>query len=401
MSLPLRAPDSEADAPPGRALRVAAVIQSYLPVLGGAQTQVQQLGPLLARRGVQTVVLTRRVPGSPAVEHGRGLLVRRLWVPRQPAAASLAYMSEGVAGVLRSRPDVIHVHDLLSPASIGLLSATARRVPIVALVASTGPGGDIDRLLHKPLGARRLRRIVRDVAAFHTLADEVERELLHHGVPRERLCRIPNGVDTERFRPPTGDERAAARRRLGIDPHALVSMYCGRFAPVKRLDVLLEAFRGAPGHLVLIGNGSEEDRVVARAREVGLSGRVHVHPAVDDPAPLLRAADLYVSASSTEGMSNSVLEAMASGLPVVASPASGMSEIVSEATGALAADTSAAELTRAIALVAADPQRRAERGVAARATIVAHYSLQETADLLVALYRRLAARSPSAGRRAA
>lgn len=377
------------------------MIQSYLPVLGGAQTQVQQLGPLFTRRGVQTTVLTRRVPGTPAVEREGGLLVRRLWVPRQSAAASLAYMAEGVAGVLRSRPDVIHVHDLLSPASIGLLSASALRVPIVALVASTGPGGDIDRLEHKPFGARRLRRIVRDVAAFHTLADEVEEELVQHGVPRERLCRVPNGVDTERFRPPTGDERAAGLARLGIDPDAVVSIYCGRFAPVKRLDVLLEAFRGAPGHLVLIGNGSEEERVLARASQDGLSGRVHVHPAVDDPAPFLRAADLYVSASSTEGMSNSVLEAMASGLPVVASPASGMSEIVSDATGALAADTSTAELARAITLVAADPQLRAARGAAARATIVADYSLEATADLLVALYRRLAATSPGADRRAA
>lgn len=367
------------------------MIQSYLPVLGGAQTQVQQLGPLFARRGVQTVVLTRRVPGTPAVEREEGLLVRRLWVPERSAAASLAYLAEGVAGVLRWRPHVIHVHDLLSPASIGLLSAGLLRVPVVALVASTGPGGDIDRLLHKPLGARRLRRIVRDVAAFHTLADEVEDELTGHGVPRERLWRIPNGVDTERFRPGTGDERRATRERLAIPPDAVVSIYCGRFAPVKRLDVLLDAFLDVPGHLVLVGNGSEQDRVLARARDAGLAGRVHVLPAVGDPAPLLRAADLYVSASSTEGMSNSVLEAMASGLPIAASPASGMGEIVTAATGVLAADTGASRLGAAIATIAGDRRLREQRGAAARELIVSRYSLQSTADLLVALYRRLAA----------
>jgi glycosyltransferase involved in cell wall biosynthesis len=293
--------------------------------------------------------------------------------------------------VLRWRPHVIHVHDLLSPASIGLLSAGLLRVPVVALVASTGPGGDIDRLLHKPLGARRLRRIVRDVAAFHTLADEVEDELTGHGVPRERLWRIPNGVDTERFRPGTGDERRATRERLAIPPDAVVSIYCGRFAPVKRLDVLLDAFLDVPGHLVLVGNGSEQDRVLARARDAGLAGRVHVLPAVGDPAPLLRAADLYVSASSTEGMSNSVLEAMASGLPIAASPASGMGEIVTAATGVLAADTGASRLGAAIATIAGDRRLREQRGAAARELIVSRYSLQSTADLLVALYRRLAA----------
>jgi len=393
LSSPLRASDGFP------ALRVAAVIQSYLPVLGGAQTQVQQLGPLFARRGVQTVVLTRRVPGTPSVERSAGLLVRRLWVPRQPSAASLDYMAEGVAGVLRARPHVVHVHDLLSPASIGLLAGSPLRIPVVALVASTGPGGDIDRLLHKPLGAARLRRIVASVAAFHTLAEEVEQELVQHGVARERLHRIPNGVDTERFRPARGDERDAVRARLEIPSDAVVSIYCGRFAPVKRLDVLLEAFRGTPGHLVLIGNGSEEERLRERARQGELAGRVHIRPAVEDPAPWLRAADLYVSASSTEGMSNSVLEAMASGLPVVASPASGMSEIVSDATGALAADPSAAELGRAIGAIAGDASLRARLGATARETIVTRYSLESTADMLVALYRRLA--SPTASSRVA
>ncbi len=397
MSSPLRASHTEVDGGADPALRMAAVIQSYLPVLGGAQTQVQQLGPLFARRGVQTVVLTRRVPGTLGVERGGGLLVRRLWVPRQPAAASLAYLAEGVAGVLHARPDVVHVHDLLSPASIGLLATSLLRVPIVALVASTGPGGDIDRLLHKPLGAARLRRIVASVAAFHTLADEVEDELVHHGVARERLHRIPNGVDTERFRPARGAERTTARARLQIPPDAVVSMYCGRFAPVKRLDVLLDAFRGAPGHLVLIGNGSEQERLLEHARQGDLPGRVHVHPAVEDPAPWLRAADLYVSASSTEGMSNSVLEAMASGLPVVASPASGMSEIVIDATGVLAADSSATELGRAIGAIAGDAPRRARLGAAARETILARYSLESTADRLVALYRGLAASAAAPG----
>ena len=386
-------PDSDpvGDAAPPRPLRLAAVIQSYLPVLGGAQTQVQQLGPLFARRGVDTVVVTRRVPGTPAVARDDGLLVHRLWVPERSGAASLAYMSQGVAQVLRARPDVVHVHDLLSPATIGLLSAGILRVPVVALVASTGPGGDIDRLLHKPAGARRLRRIIRHVAAFHTLADEVEAELIAHGAPAERLQRIPNGVDTERFRPPSGDERETARRRLGLSPDAVVSIYCGRFAPVKRLDVLLEAFRDAPGELVLVGNGSEEEHLRAIAQTEGLAGRVHVHPAVDDPAPILRAADLYVSASSTEGMSNSVLEAMASGLPVVASPASGMGEIVTAATGALAADMSAGELARAIAALAGDAARRGRCAAAARALVVTRYSLAGTAEQLVGLYRRLAA----------
>ena len=385
---------------PERRLRVAAVVQSYLPVLGGLQTQIHQLGPLLSARGIDVPVLTRRVPAdTPPIEReDGGLTVRRLRVgsARGPAAgarASLAYTAQGLAQLARLRPDVVHSHDLLSPATIGLLGSAALRVPLVALVASTGPGGDIDRLLHKPLGAARLRLLVRRVAVFHTQAAETEAELRAHGVPAERLLRVINGVDTERFRPRESAQRAATRARLGVPSDAVVAIYCGRFAPVKRLDLLLEAFADAPAgcHLLLVGGGEEEGRLRELASRDGLAGRVHVHGAVPDTAELLGAADLYVSSSETEGMSHSVLESMASALPVVASPASGMAALVNERTGALARDFTLQALRDALHDVAgAAPDARSRLGAAAREQVERGHSLAATADTLADLYRRLA-----------
>lgn len=368
---------------------MAAVVQSYLPVLGGLQTQIHQLGPLLSQHGIDMTVLTRRVPPqAPATEHEPGgLVVRRLRVAGGGAQASLMYTAQGLAALARLRPHVIHAHDLLSPATIGLAGAALLRVPLIALVASTGPGGDVDRLLHKPLGRARLRRLARRADAFHIQARETGDELQAHGVRPERLVRIVNGVDTDRFRPRSEQERADVRARLGLPPDAVVAIYCGRFAPVKRLDLLVRALDGLPAHLVLVGEGPEEERLRALAGE-----HVTFLAPVPDTAELLgAAADLYVSSSETEGMSHSVLESMASGLPIVASPASGMGELVGPATGALATDGTQEALHAALSTVveaSADARRRL--GAAAREHVLGGHSLAATADSLAALYRRLA-----------
>jgi glycosyltransferase involved in cell wall biosynthesis len=114
---------------------------------------------------------------------------------------------------------------------------------------------------------------------------------------------------------------------------------------------------------------------------------VEIRDAVDDTAPIYRAADLYISASTTEGMSGSVLEAMATGLPVAASPASGMAELVRPDTGVMAEDPSADALGQAARALLADPARRARAGATARDHATSRYSLESTADRMVELYR--------------
>jgi glycosyltransferase involved in cell wall biosynthesis len=303
---------------------------------------------------------------------------------------SAAYTVGAALDLLRLRPDLIHVHDLLSPSTAALLATRLRPVPVVAKVLSTGPGGDVDRLLHKPGGARRLHRIGDRFAAFACLSHEVEDELAAHGVPRGRCRRIANGVDTTVFRPARdAAERRAAREALGIpvDDEPLWLSY-GRFADVKRLDVLIDALAAAPGRLLLVGEGPLEARL--REQAAGLGDRIVIRPVVDDTAPLCRAADAYLSASSTEGMSGAVLEAMAAGLPVVAAPASGMDALLGDGAGVLLDGGDAPAFTTALRELAADRGRGAALGARARARAERDFSLARTADLLTALYRELA-----------
>lgn len=377
--------------PTERTLRVAMVIQAYPPVLGGAQRQVQRLGPLLAERGVDATVITRGPAGVPARERQPGLDVRRVSVGWDGARASLEYTLRAAAAIRRLAPDVVHVHDLMSPATAAL--AGAGRAPVIAKVASTGPGGDVDRLLAKPFGRRRLALYARRFAAFACLTAEVEAELRAHGVPADRLRRLVNGVEVARFRPAHAGEREAVRGELGIDPAVPLVFYAGRFAAVKRLDVLLEAVALASpdAHLLLAGEGPEMARLRDLARALGLAGRLHVLPSAEHPERLYRAADVYASASLSEGMSNALLEAMASGLPAAASPASGMAELLDGGCGLRARDGSAAALADALGRLLADGELRARAGEAARRRIADGYSLDAVADRLVATYRELLA----------
>lgn len=373
------------------------VIQSFLPVLGGAQRQVDLLAPLLQERGVDVTVVTRRPPGTPARELRHGMEVRRMPGKDKGPVASVGYSAFGTATLAALRPDVIHVHDLLSPATIGLLGGALTHAPVVAKVLSTGPGGDVDRLLTKPFGTTRLRMIGRRFAAFICLSGEVRAELAAHDLAPKKLRAIPNGVDVDHFRPPTADERRRIRVEHGISTEGTVGLFSGRFDAVKRVEILIEAIaRTADARLVLVGEGPCLTDLRTLATRLGVADRVVFLTRVDDPAPLYRLADVYLSASATEGMSNSMLEAMASGLPVFSTEASGTTELITQATGVVVPDSgAAAALAVEIERLDADQERAARLGTAGRELAEQRFSLPSVADRLVALYEEI---SPNSAR---
>ena len=364
----------------------------FLDQLGGAQRQILSLAPVFASRDVDVRVVTRRVVGGTALrERVPGATVYRTPEPPGHGAGAAAAIALGAPLVAALRPDVVHVHRLGASVALALLGARPAGVPVVVKILSAGPGGDVDAV-RRSMGPRVLSAMLARIPAFVCLADEVERELAQNGVAAHRLRRIPNGVDLERFRPPTHGEREAMRGDLGLPAEPPIVLYCGRFSPVKKLGVLLDAVAGTRAHLVLVGEGSEEPELRRRAAEPDLAGRVHVRARVDDTAPLYRAASAYASTSETEGMSGSVLEAMASGLPVVAAPASGMGELLDGGAGVLADDRSPAAVGAALDRVLGDGELASRVGAAARQRVAERYSLETTVTRLIALYDELRAR---------
>ncbi len=243
-------------------------------------------------------------------------------------------------------------------------------------------------------------RAVDGVAAISAaVADALARA----GVARERITVIPSGVDCAHFRPPTADERAQSRAALGLGDADLAVGAVGALEPRKGHRYLVEAMallgRNAPascGGVVAIigGDGSLRDPLAAEIRRLRVGDAVRPVRAVrlvgriDDPRAVLWALDIFAMPSLSEGLGVALLEAMACGLPAVASRVGGIVDAVDEGrTGRLVAPGDAHALAGALGDLSADAPARIAMGAAARARAVEHFSMASMARRTVELYR--------------
>jgi glycosyltransferase involved in cell wall biosynthesis len=199
---------------------------------------------------------------------------------------------------------------------------------------------------------------------------------------------IPNGVDVEGW--PFADDvgRAEARTKLGLHSGPLV-VCLGRITEQKGQDLLLAAWPGVesevPGaRLILVGDGpSRSEWEPLAAPSVTFAGQS------SDPRSWLAAADLVVLPSRWEGMSLTMLEAMASGRPVVSTDVDGAVEALGEEAGAIVPVGDTARLTSEIVRRLKDPARRVTEGLAARRRIEAHFDLRLTFERTASLYEKV------------
>jgi glycosyltransferase involved in cell wall biosynthesis len=214
-------------------------------------------------------------------------------------------------------------------------------------------------------------------------------------VPAEKVTVIANGVDTDLFRPassvgtPTVG-RLRARFEIGQAP---VVGHVARLAPVKNQPLLVDAFavvreRVPDARLIIVGEGDERPAIEARVAARGLGDVVHLAGEARDVPALLREFDVFALPSKAEGTSMSVLEAMASGVPVVASAVGGTPDVVAHGRcGVLVAPNDTAALAAALAELLDAPERRRELAFAARARVEELYSEPQVARRYEALYR--------------
>jgi glycosyltransferase involved in cell wall biosynthesis len=208
--------------------------------------------------------------------------------------------------------------------------------------------------------------------------------------PAGRTRVIVNGIDAALVRA-VAERAPMSRAALGLRPDALVLATVARFDPVKRLEVLVRAVpllvaRVPEAQLLIVGDGPERDTLRALARTLAPGDGVVFAGAIPDAARVLPVVDLYVTASRREGLPLAVLEAMACGLPVLATAAPGHVDAVEpEVTGRLVPLDDAPGLAAAAALLLRDPALRARMGRAGRERVERHFSharvLAEVADL--------------------
>jgi sugar transferase (PEP-CTERM/EpsH1 system associated) len=293
---------------------------------------------------------------------------------------------------VRERPDIVHTHawgTLLE----GLTAARLARVPVVI----HGEHGTLQLRPHQRwLQRRGWAAADRVLAVSSRLAERIARET---AFPLDRIHVIRNGVDINRFK---RVDRAEARAALGLTAEEPTLVTVGRLVPVKDHATLFEAMallkrEGVSPTLAIAGDGPLLEALQARAASLGLAERVRFLGHRPDVEVVLGAGDVFVLSSESEGLSNTILEAMASGLPVVATRVGGADEMVRQGqTGYLVPSRSPRGLADALASILRSPGVRQSMGAAGRRRVESEFSLDVMVSRYESMYAEVAA--PKASR---
>jgi glycosyltransferase involved in cell wall biosynthesis len=383
----------QGDAP----LAVLMISPQFRPLLGGYERAAERLSAALAEVGLRVVVITeRRERAWPVVERIEGYEVRRLscWY-RRHLHASTSLLSFASFLLRHGRDfDVWHIHQYGYHAALAVALGTVLCRPVVLkLTSSAGMG--IEKALGSGIVGGILGFFHRRASAYLAVSEETREEAIRFSIPARCVHLIPNGVDGRQFYPATSDERAAARRALGLNCERLM-LYVGRLSAEKNPIGLLDAWAAidakvrAGALLALVGNGPDWDKLHAKVQMLDLTGSVHLAGQRNDVATWYRAADVYVISSHNEGLSNSMIEAMACGLPVVATAVSGIKKYVGRTNAGLVVGIGDMKgLAGAMEVMMTDSNKREFYGRASRKVFDDCLSLAEVANQMNGIYRSI------------
>lgn len=315
---------------------VVMVLESPYPTSGGggAETQVRTLTKHLGDRNVRSMVwtpLTLYCVNRSTHDSVDGVPVWRISYPRIPALGAMLMLLRLAHALVtrRGEYDAIHAHIAGNMAAVCCLVGRLLGKPVV--VKLTGltemSGGIIDP--SAGFTTRVRRSAIRHATHVHAISRRIVDGLIACGFDRERIRHMPNALDVDRFQP-----REGARPTLqALTGRSRVGVYVGRLQPEKNLEFMLRGWARCLRHrtdtaLLLLGRGVQEEALRSLCAELGIADQVVFVGATPEVEKYLRAADFGILASRAEGLSNTLLEYMASGLPVLGSRVSGNEDYI-------------------------------------------------------------------------
>ena len=388
--LSVSSPPLPARTVPGSALRVLHIVNRL--DLGGTE-----LGVLKVIRGLGCEHFTHAI----CTAKGHRLETEQNWgltgsvYDASTSGSAAKHLVLRFARVMRTfRPHIVHSRNWG-----GIEAVFAARLARVPVVIHSEHGYELEMLEGEPLRRRLLRHaayaaadavfaVTRDLRSYHARVSWTK---------ESRIRVLANGVDTGRFCK-LGGEAERARIALGLPPNSTIVGSVGRLVPIKDHASLLKAVetlvsKGSEVRVVLAGDGPEKaslESFVANSSVLG--GRVHFLGDTGDVPQVLRSLDIFVLPSISEGMSNTLLEAMSCGLPVVASRVGGNRELLEDSgVGLLFEPRNVSDLAEKLSRLL-DESVRQKLGTAARSHVLSNYSLEDMMQRYRELYRELAAR---------
>ncbi len=293
-------------------------------------------------------------------------------------------------------PDLVHTH-LIHADLHGVRAARAANVPHVV----TSRHND-NRAWRIRLARKVNRRMWRKVDAGIAISEAVRQFILRtEGAPPQKLCTIHYGLDAQTVNAPS-DARARLRAELGLPEEALLVGSVCRLIPQKGLSYGLRGFATMAAafpsaHYVLAGRGPLHEALQAEAHTLGVGARVHFLGWREDAHAVMAALDVLLMPSLWEGFGLVLLEAMALGVPIVATRVSAIPEVVADGeTGWLVPPRDPAAIAEALRQALSDPARRRAFGQAGRQRLETHFTARRMVERTLTLYRNLDAEHPCA-----
>lgn len=355
-----------------------------LRIVGGAESYVRRLAPRLLRAGWEVRVITL-VDGGRILDDLRseGVPTVELGLNHQagfgPAFGRLLRLWRA------NLPDLVHTH-LYHAGLVGRVAARWLGIPVV--VHQHGVEYARSRL-RTLLDGKTRSWVNRYAASCRAVADILA---ARERIPRSQIAVIYNGLEVSAF-----DRSPPTQRPIAwpVPANSLTVGCVGRLAPEKGQSTLIQAAsslvaRGRDFHLVLLGDGNLLARLQEQCKRLGLEKKVHFAGQQEDVAVWLSYFDLFTLPSKWEGISMALLEAMASGLPVVATNVGGTPEVVRDGqTGFLTLPGDPQALAFAIERLLSDPDLRRRMGAAGRWRVKQHFTIERTLQQLEKLYHEL------------
>lgn len=374
-----------------RRLRILFCTLGYAPGPGsGAEQQARLQAEELVRRGHSVTVVC---PSAAGVKSGwlNGVRVQRLrWPYRWWYLRELTYLPVLAAYLaLTARGyDLVHVHIASRQADVAVLTARRFGRPVYVKVAGGGRGREIRPTKFVEWITRHAG--LRGAELVQAISDEIAADLRQIGVDEDNIVRIPNGVATTHWEEATAERRAAARRALNLPQDAVIALFAGRFAREKGLRDLLETWTATTklgrAKLVLVGEPAPDDPI----GPIEQGDRVIVRGRTDHIKQYYWAADLFILPSYGEGMSNTLLEAMCCGLPVVATNVGAAAQMIdSGVTGFLIAPGDWTALATVLTRLIDEPALRERTGAAAAASVRDRFAIEGVVTEIERNYRLL------------
>jgi glycosyltransferase involved in cell wall biosynthesis len=377
---------------------------AYFPELSGGSLPIRAIVRQLhdaARFAVLTTTADRALPGD---DERDGVPVYRVFVDpaRLWSKVVAALRMLRVFLIERRRFSILHLHGFSEKTILLMALALLVRKRIAITLTSVGhddPASIRSRGWFSYWWYSRAHVFVGVSPRFAEIYEA-------SGLPKDRFRLIPYGVDLERFRPASDEERAALRREIGVAPEAVMILFVAFFSREKCPDVLFEAWArlaaegDASSVLVFVGatrsSYHEVDETLAEgirrdAERMGLTGRIHFVEPTREIEKYHRAADIFVLPSVREGLPNVVLEAMACGVACVVTRLPGVSDLLIDdgTSGLLVPGRDVAALQAALARLVAQPELAKAMGERARAYVAREFSVMTMGQRYLETYRSL------------